>query len=223
MGLPITASVAMNAAASANNIATSQTPSGAGDLTLTAGALAGTVPGTVGVPATARKVLFTPAGAEGANGTVWTVYGTNAAGFPISENVAGADNPATATTVQDFLTVTQISVNKAQANAVTVGTSGLASTMWQIVNTNADPCQFGIGVVVTGTISFTVEYTFDNPNAMPTGTFPTAFAFSDLTSKVANTAAALNMPVRAIRLSQNSLTYPATATMTIIPAGLASP
>lgn len=223
MGLPIEASLAMKAAAAANNIAASQTPSGAGDLTLTAGAIAGTVPGTVGVPATARRVLFTPAGDEAANGTIWTIYGTNANGFAISETVAGVANPATAQTTQDFLTVTRITVNKAQAGAVTVGTNGVASSPWLPVNMNAAPAQFGIGVTVTGTISFTVEYTFDDPNGMAAGTYPTAFSFADLATKVANTAAVLNVPVRAIRLTQNSLTYPATARMVIIQSGLASP
>lgn len=202
------------AAPSANNIAASQTPSGAGNLVLTAAALAGTVPD---VP---RRVLFTPAGAEAGNGTVWTVTGTNRTGNIISETVAGVDNPATATTVNDFKTVTQIAVNKAQAGAVTVGTSQIASTAWFVLNNALTPMNVGIGVVVSGTINYTVEYTYDDPNAPFTGTWPTVFSISALASKTANTDGSLTTPAFAVRLTQNSFTNPGTASIIAIQAGL---
>lgn len=199
------------AAASANNIATSQTPAGAGNLTL--------VSSTVTLDA-ARRVLFTPAGAEGTNGTIWTIYGTNRTGNVISETVAGVNNPATASTVQDFLTVTRIAVNKAQAGAVTVGTSGVASTAWFVLNNALTPMNVGIGVVVSGTINYTVEYTYDNPNAPFTGTFPTVFSITALASKTTNLDGSITTPVFAVRLTQNSFTNPATASMIVIQSGL---
>lgn len=202
------------ATAAANNIAASQTPSGAGNLTLTAAALAGTVPD---VP---RRILFTPAGAESGNGTIWTVYGTNRSGASISEVVNGVDNPSTVYTVQDFKTVTRIAVNKAQAGAVTVGTNGVASTNWFMLNNALTPMNVGLAVVVSGTINYTVEYTYDDPNAPFTGTYPTVFNISALASKATNLDGSLTTPVFAIRLTQNSFTNPGTASLVAIQAGL---
>jgi len=207
------ATLALTAAA-ANNIAASQTPGAAGNLTLTAAAIAGTVPGQ------ARRILFTPAGDEAANGTIWTVYGTNRTGSQITETVAGVANPATASTIQDFLTVTRIAVNKAQAGAVTVGTSGVASTSWFMLNNALTPMNVGIAVVVSGTINYTVEYTFDDINALAAGTYPTLFSISDLASKATSLNALFATPVFAVRLTQNSFTAPGTATITAIQAGL---
>lgn len=213
MGNIFNATLALTAAA-ANNIAASQTPGAAGNLTLTAAALAGTV------PAQARRILFTPAGDEAANGTVWTVYGTSRTGSVITETVTGVANPATASTVQDFLTVTRIAVNKAQAGAVTVGTSGVASTGWFMLNNALTPMNVGIAVTVSGTINYTVEYTLDDPNTLAAGTYPTLFSISDLASKTANLSALLATPVFAIRLTQNSFTAPGQARITAIQAGL---
>ena len=204
------------ASASANNIAQSQTPGGAGNLTLN-GAL---VSGGVATLDAARRVLFTPAGAEAGNSTVWTVYGTSRDNIAISEVVNGVNNPSTASTVQDFKTVTRIAVNKAQAGAVTVGTSGVASTQWFMLNNALTPMNVGLAVVVFGTINYTVEYTYDDPNAPFTGTYPTVFSISALGSKTQTLDGSLTTPVFAVRLTQNSFTNPATASIIAIQSGL---
>jgi hypothetical protein len=201
------------AAASANAIAASQTPAGAGNLTIVGGIA------TLDAP---RRVLFTPAGAEGGNGTIWTVYGTNRSGNPISEAVAGVNSPTTASTLNDFATVTRIAVNKAQLGAVTVGTSGIASSPWFVINRHTTPINLGVAVTVTGTISFSVEYTYDNPNDPFTDVAPTVFTQAAMAAKSANTDAGntFNFPIFALRLTQNSFTAPATAKMIVIQAGL---
>jgi hypothetical protein len=200
-------------AASANAIAVSQTPASATNLTLVGGSVV-----TLGAP---RRVLFTPAGAEGGNGTIWTVYGTNRTGSPISEAVAGVNSPTTASTLNDFATVTRIAVNKAQLGAVTVGTSGVASSPWFVVNRNITPISLGVVVVVTGTINFSVEYTYDDPNAPFSDVAPTVFTQAAMAAKTANTDAGntFNFPIAAIRLTQNSFTAPATAKMIVVQAG----
>lgn len=205
-GLALTAAVA-------NAIAASQTPASAGNLTIVGGTAVLDAP---------RRVLFTPVGAEATNGTIWTVYGTNRTGSPISEAVAGVNNPTTASTLNDFATVTRIAVNKAQVGAVTVGTSGIASSPWFVVNRSANPIILGVGVTVTGTVNFSVEYTYDDPSAPFTGAAPTVFTQAALAAKTANTDAGLtfNFPIYAIRLTQNSFTAPATAKMIVIQAGL---
>lgn len=202
-------------AADADGIAESQSP-GAGAIVLDGVA----VSGGVATLDAARRVIVTSGGND--LGITFTITGTNYAGNPLAETITGASGAAAAST-QDFKTVTSVTHTGSVAGTVTVGTSGVGSGPWLIQNTNADPVNFGIGVVVSGTISFTVEYTYDDPNAPFTGTFPTAFSITALAAKSANTDAALTQPVRAIRITQNSFTYPGTAKMIVIPAGLASP
>lgn len=158
---PRTVTVGPLAAASANNIAQSQTPGAAGNLTLNGT----TVVSGVAKLTTARRVLFTPAGAEATNVTVWTVYGTDWNDNTISEVVAGVNNPATAQTLKDFKTVTQIAVNKAQAGAVTVGTSGVASSRPIFLDTFA-PALTSLQVDVVGTVNFTIQQSLDDPNVV---------------------------------------------------------
>lgn len=205
------------AAASANNIALSQTPLAAGNLTI-AGAAA-----TAGVATldAARRVLFTPAGAEADNSTIWTVYGTNRAGAAIQETVAGVDNPSVAYTNQDFLTVTRIAVNKAQAGAVTVGTNGIASSAWFMLSNANNPINLGVGVTVTGTINFSIEYTYQDPNVLALGSYPSVWTQAALAAKTANTDGSFSFPMWGARLTQNSFSTGATASATFLQSGLA--
>lgn len=159
---PIVVTVGPLATPSANNIAASQTPGAAGDLTLTAGAIAGTTPDN------SRRVLFTPAGAEATNSTVWTVYGTDWNGNSISEVVNGVNNPTTVYTVYDYKTVTRIAVNKAQAGAVTVGTNQIASSRPIFLDTWA-PAPTSLQVSVAGTVNYTVRQSLDDPNTISGG------------------------------------------------------
>jgi len=162
--LPRTVTVGPLTSAVANNIALSQTPSGAGNLTLNGSLVSGGV-ATLDKP---RRVLFTPAGAEATNTTVWTVYGTDWNGNAISEAVSGVNNPSTVYTVYDYKTVTRIAVNKAQAGAVTVGTNGVASSRPIFLDTFA-PAPTAIQVTVSGTVNYTVRQSLDDPNTISGG------------------------------------------------------
>ena len=157
--LPRKVTVGPLASPVANNIALSQTPSGAGNLTIN-GSLAS---GGVATLDTPRRVLFTPAGAEATNSTVWTVYGTDWNNNSVSETVAGVNNPSTVYTVYDYKTVTRIAVNKAQAGAVTVGTNGVASSRPIFLDTFA-PAPTSIQVTAAGTVNYTVQQSLDDPN-----------------------------------------------------------
>lgn len=77
------------------------------------------------------------------------------------------------------------------------------------VDPSKEEFNVGIGVVITGTIDYTVQYTFD-------GT--TYFPFADLATKTANTAAALKTPCSAVRLNINSVSG-GTAYMVVQQAG----
>jgi len=153
---PITVAVGPLATAVANNIALSQTPS-AGPLTLN-GAL---VTSNVAVLDVARRVLFTFAGTETSN--TFVVTGTGATGRVQSESLTGTA-PGTLSTVLDYKTVTSITISGNAAGAMTVGTSGVAASPWIRLDDWANP-NVGIQCTVVGTVNYTVQQSFDDPNA----------------------------------------------------------
>jgi hypothetical protein len=153
---PISATVGPLAAADADGICLSQTPGAAGALTLN-GAL---VSGGVAVLDAARRVLITAAGDESAK--TFTITGTSYNGQTQSETVTGP-NATTAQSVLDYKTVTSVVISAAAAGAITVGTNGVASSRWMRLDSWAF-AQVGIQVDVSGTINYTVQQTFDDPN-----------------------------------------------------------
>lgn len=160
---PITVSVGPLAAASANNIALSQTPAGAGALTLN-GSL---VVKGVAVLDTPRRVLITTADTT----HTFTITGTTPTGALLTESflVAGG-----ATYSQlDYATVTSITISGAATGAVTVGTNGIASTPWVRLDEWANT-QVSIQCDVTGTVNYTVQSTLDDPNSATNPVLPSA-------------------------------------------------
>ena len=119
---PMIATAGPLAAAAANNICLSQTPT-AGNLTIN-GALATSGVATMDNP---RRVLITT-GADESSRT-FTIYGTNWSGNTISETMTG---PVTTTgqSVLDYKTVTRIAISGNAAAALTVGTSGVGGSQW---------------------------------------------------------------------------------------------
>lgn len=71
------------------------------------------------------------------------------------------------------------------------------SPIW-IADHHRDPVNIAIGCVVSGTVTYTVQYTYDDPNAVAS---PTWFPMAALTAQTANADAALTMPVAAIRVN----------------------
>ena len=74
-----------------------------------------------------RQVLITTTADE--TSKTFTIKGTDWAGSPISEVIAGVNN-STVASVLSYATVTSIVVSAALAGAVTVGTNGVASSPW---------------------------------------------------------------------------------------------
>lgn len=160
---PVTVSVGPLAAASANNIATSQTPGAAGALTLN-GSL---VKNGVAILDSPRRVLITTTDTT----HTFTITGTTPTGTTQSEVVTGGG-----TNVQsqlDYATVTSIVISGAATGAVTVGTSGVASSPWVRTDEWALPT-LGIGCDASGTVSYTVQGTFDDPNSPTNPVAPSA-------------------------------------------------
>lgn len=154
---PIIVTVGPLAAASANNIALSQSAAAAGLLTINGSAATGGV-ATLDVQ---RKVLITSAGND--SGITFTVTGTNNDNNLFSETVTGGNAVAVPTT-QDFKTVTSVRASAATASTVTVGTNGVASSKWFPNDVGRNPTNIGMFFRVVGTVNYTLELTQDDPN-----------------------------------------------------------
>jgi hypothetical protein len=199
------------AAASANNIALSQSLAAAGALTLNGSA----VSGGVATLDTQRRVLITSAGND--SGLTWTVTGTNGAGVAISESLAGGNTTAVATQ-QDFLTVSSVAASGATASTVTVGTNSVGSTQWFLPDQYLTPFSLGVDLkLVSGTANFSFEITFDDPRPQPNPiiqvggspyavpVIPTPVAYTALNNLSTSTSAFISdSPFMAWRLTVNS-------------------
>lgn len=83
-----------------------------------------------------------------------------------------------------------------------------------VMNTNISPFNVGFGVVVTGTVNYTVQHTFDDPAIG----FTTWFSHPTIASKADNQDGNYAFPVTGIKVLVNS--GDGTATMNLIQAGI---
>jgi hypothetical protein len=84
------------------------------------------------------------------------------------------------------------------------------------MNLDSTPFNVGFGVTITGTPTYTVQHTFDNPW---TTAAPVWFNHPTVAGKTINTDGNYAFPVAAIRVAVTSGT--GTATLTVIQAGIA--
>ena len=96
----------------------------------------------------------------------------------------------------------------------TVSQTGVGSSGSIVVNTNISPVNIGFGVVVTGTVNYTVQHTFDDPAVG----FSTWFSHPTVAGQTANADGNYAFPVTGIRLTVNS--GGGTATLKLIQAGI---
>jgi len=150
---PITVTVGPVGTTSANNIATSQTPAGAGALTLN-GSL---VTNGVAYLPTPQRVLITTSDTTHS----FTITGTTPTGSVLTEVLTNAGSSVYSTL--DYSTVTSIVISGAATGAVTVGTNGIAATPWVHLDAWANPT-VSLQCTVTGTVNYTVQSTLQDPN-----------------------------------------------------------
>ncbi len=167
-----------------------------------------------------RRVLLTFTGNESSN--TFRVVGTNAAGNTIRETLTGT-NATTVASNLDFKTVSSITPVSATVGTTSAGTNGVGSSLWQIVNWNADPSDIGFGVELrSGAANYTVQYTYDDPNNLLAGlAYPTPFNHSVVAAQTTTLDGVFAFPVVAIRLLTNSGT--GTLWFRMLQAGLGSP
>ena len=96
-----------------------------------------------------------------------------------------------------------------------VSKTGAGSTSPIVINTNTNPCNIGFGVIVSGTVDYTIQHTFDDPATGFTTWFPHPTIATQSTNKDGNYA----FPVTGIRLTVNS--GGGTATLKLVQAGIA--
>jgi hypothetical protein len=94
--------------------------------------------------------------------------------------------------------------------------TGTGSSNVIATDTYISPFNVGFGVVVTGTVNYTVQHTFDNPQTVAS---PTWFSHPTVASLAVSQDGNYAFPVAAIKVLVNS--GAGTATMTLIQAGIA--
>jgi hypothetical protein len=89
--------------------------------------------------------------------------------------------------------------------AVTVTTLGTATSNVYVPDTYISPFNIGFGVVVTGTVTYTVQHTFDDPLASTfSPSTATWFSHEDLANATTSQDGNYAFPVRAIRVNQTA-------------------
>jgi hypothetical protein len=161
---------------------------------------------------TARQLVLTFGTDD--TGNSYTIVGTNSGGNPLTEVVAGG--ATTSTTVSHFQSVSQITASQASAGTVTVGTNGVGSSEFVSLNYHAQPVNISVASVATGTLSYTIQWTYDDPNKV----VPTWFDDATAKTKTDDFVTTMNDPVFGSRVLLNSFTAPAVVTTTYIQAGL---
>jgi hypothetical protein len=94
--------------------------------------------------------------------------------------------------------------------------TGTGSSNVIATDTYISPFNVGFGVVVTGTVNYTVQHTFDNPQTVAS---PTWFSHPTVAAATTSQDGNYAFPVAAIKVLVNS--GAGTATMTVIQAGIA--
>ena len=95
-----------------------------------------------------------------------------------------------------------------------VSKTATGSSSALVMNTNISPFNVGFGVVVTGTVNYTVQHTFDDPAVG----FTTWFSHPTIAAKTDNQDGNYAFPVTGIKVLVNS--GDGTATMNLIQAGI---
>lgn len=96
----------------------------------------------------------------------------------------------------------------------TVSKTGAGSSSALVMNTNISPFNVGFGVVVDGTVNYTIQHTFDDPAVG----FTTWFSHPTIASQAANADGNYAFPVTGIKVLVNS--GGGTATLKLVQAGI---
>ena len=177
-----------------------------------------------------RRVTVTSQGND--SGIYFHILGTNQAGFAIGEYIAGQNGSTTAAqTNLDYLTVTSITPSSSSvaqtvgttAATVSAGVNGSGSSLWNICNWHVTPVNIQYScVLVSNNATFSIQYTYDDPNNLPSGvTYPQPFNHPTINAATATIDGSSNDPITAWRLLVSAGTGSIRATG--IQAGIGGP
>lgn len=96
----------------------------------------------------------------------------------------------------------------------TVSKTGVGSSSAIVMNTNVSPFNVGFGVIVSGTVDYTVQHTFDDPAVG----FSTWFSHPTVAGETTNQDGNYAFPVTGIKVLVNSGT--GSATLKLVQAGI---
>ena len=96
-----------------------------------------------------------------------------------------------------------------------VSKTGTGSSSVMPMNTYTSPFNVGFGVVVSGTVTYTIQHTFDNVQTVAS---PVWFSHPTIAAKTDNQDGNYAFPVAAIKILVTAGT--GTATITVIQAGV---
>lgn len=96
----------------------------------------------------------------------------------------------------------------------TVSKTGVGSSSAIVMNTNVTPFNVGFGVIVSGTVDYTVQHTFDDPAVG----FSTWFSHPTVAGESTNQDGNYAFPVTGIKVLVNS--GDGTATLKLVQAGI---
>ena len=95
-----------------------------------------------------------------------------------------------------------------------VSVTGVGNSSPVVVNTNVSPVALGLGAHATGTVTYSVEYCFDDPGTGFTNWYPSA----TLAAKSASTFDSCLFPVTGVRVAITAGT--GTVALTVAQAGI---
>lgn len=137
---------------------------------------------------TARQVTII-SGASDESGKTFTVTGTGPNNEALSEALTGPTAAATVTSTNYFKTISSVAVSADTTGAVTVGMTNTASSAWVRFDDFA-PSNVSLQATVTGSATYTIQSTLDDPNDPISAIAPASVSFvsSSDTNVVAATA-----------------------------------
>ena len=164
-------------AAVANGICLAQTPGAAGNLTINGSLATAGVATLTSTNCAARRVAVVSSNAGDTTQTV-TITGTNQSGAPIS-NAVTLNGTTSVQTALDFATITQVATSAATTGALTVGTNTVASSPWIMDDFTHPGWRLRAAVsIASGSVNYTVEHTYCDPNKTGTSLVASPFQFS---------------------------------------------
>lgn len=154
--------------ADSEGLATTQTLTGAGFVTLNGNLIVNNVWTAIDA---AQKIVIDSAGND--LGVIFTITGTDSRGVNIIEAIAGG-NGTSVVTENYFKTVSSIAASGATASTITVGLNGLCCSDWVLFNTGS-LIDIGLFVFLSSgaNLVYNIEHTPDDVNDKQVTSFDT--------------------------------------------------